>query len=196
MRPYSSSLPVGDTRFARLVNSAIGGWESMRIFLQFFSWACAVGLGAAGLLVVADGVRRNASRSEGRITRAVAVRSEFQVIFAPQALIEFARSHPAIEDHEELSLLLGEQNLDELWYACVALNLLSTGERNQSVNYVYPARMPHVFPNVKAVLETLRGDVRTHSSNDYSKARISILSDENLRLGPQAVLADLVERHR
>jgi len=168
----------------------------MRVFLQFLSWACAVCFATVGLITVADGVRRNASRSEGRITRTVPIRSELQIIFAPKALIEFAKRHPEIEDHEELSSLLGEQRLDGLWYASVALNLLSNGERYRSVNYVYPARMPHLFPSAKAVLETLGGNARVYTTDDYTKARISILSEENLRLGPQAVLADLVERDR
>lgn len=156
-------------------------------------------LGGLGLLGFANALQRRVdrgSKSEGRITRMVNVKSELRSIFAPQALIDFAKKHPAIEDYDQLVLLLEAEGLSGSWYVIVATDVLSDGESRRNVCYVYPSRMPYRFPSSRMVLDILRGDFPAGTRVGGEKARIMVIPDTLAVQDPAAIVSDLTESAR
>ena len=77
---------------------------------------CAL-IGVAGLLFFGRHVW-NASAPQ-RDPPGITVRSEILTIYAPKALIDFAKAHPEITTNDELVRLIREAKLN-VWFASVA----------------------------------------------------------------------------
>lgn len=165
----------------------------MRKLFPFVQFVAGMLAGTVGLFWFADAVQHRASKSAGRIERTTFIKSAVHTILAPQDLIDFAKRHPSIEDHEELVLLLKAEGIKGYWYAVVAMDLLSTGEVYRNASYVLPGSMEHKFPSTKAILERLSGTPGSYDTHIYEKAKIVVLARENARKHPGALIEDLIE---
>jgi len=81
-------------------------------------------MGAAGLFLFGRHVW-NASAPE-REPPGITVRSEILTIYAPKALIDFAKAHPEITTNDELVRLIRQAKLN-VWFAIVARNHQANG---------------------------------------------------------------------
>lgn len=171
----------------------------MRISYPIVRFIFTAFLGGLGLLGFANALQRRVNRggrSEGRITRMVNIKSELRSIFAPRALIDFARKHPSIEDYDQLVLLLEAEGLSRSWYVIVATDVLSDGETQRNVCYVHPSKMPYRFPSSRMVLEILRGDFPPGTRVGDGRAKIVVIPDKVADMDPAAIVSDLAESAR
>jgi hypothetical protein len=165
----------------------------MRMLYRILSWGCAVILGGIGLVMFAESIQRQSSRSEGRIVRVFPIRSEIQNIFAPQALIDFARKHPSIKNHAEMVKLLESESLGEVWFATLSLDLLNNGELYRDVNYIYPAKMSHRFPTTQEVMGVLGSWSDSYDSGHFSRVEIEMIPAEVAKLEASSIVTDLLD---
>lgn len=171
----------------------------MRISYPLVRFVFAAFLGSLGLIGFANALQRRVNqggKSEGRITRRVNLKSEIRSIFAPQALIDFARRHPSIENYNQLVLLLEDEGLGRSWYVIAATDVLSNGECRRNVCYVHPSTMPYRFPSSRMVLEILRGESPPGTRVGDRKAKIVVIPDKLADQDPAAVVSDLAESAR
>jgi hypothetical protein len=163
------------------------------MFYRILSWSCAVVLGGVGLVMFAESIQRQPSKSEGRIVRVFPLRSEIHNIFAPQALIDFARKHRSIETHAELAKLLESESLGEVWFATVSFDLLNNGDLYRGLNYIYPAKMSHRFPTTREVLGALGGWSDSYDSAHFSRVRIEKIPEEVAKLEASTIVTDFLD---
>jgi hypothetical protein len=121
----------------------------------------------------------------------ITVRSEVLTIFAPKALIEFAKAHPEITTNDELVRLVGEAKLS-VWFATVARNHQANGiYADLSTSYRLGER-PECFDTTKAVLRALAGN-RPHSETvSYANARIEVIEEAMMEMAPVEGLRQLL----
>ena len=149
---------------------------------------CAL-VGVAGLFLFARHVwTAGAPETE---PSGIAIRSEILTIYAPQALIDFAKAHPEITTNDELVQLIREAKLN-VWFATVARLHQANGFFTDIPNWYRPGERPECFDIAKAVLFTLAGNRAGPGIMDYTNARTEVIDDAMMEMEPAERLRQLL----
>ena len=149
---------------------------------------CAL-IGVAGLLFFGRHVW-NASAPR-RDPPGITVRSEILTIYAPKALIDFAKAHPEITTNDELVRLIREAKLN-VWFATVTRLHQANGFVTDVPIWYRPGERPECFDNVKAVLLTLAGNRPARRTVDYTNAKTKVIEDAMMEIEPVDGLRQLL----
>jgi hypothetical protein len=149
---------------------------------------CAL-IGAAGLFMFGRHVW-NASVPQPE-PPGITVRSEILTIYAPKALIGFAKAHPEITTNDELVRLIREAKLN-VWFATVARLHQANGFFTDVPIWYRPGERPECFDDAKAVLRTLAGDRRGPGIMVYTNARTEVIEDAMMEMEPADGLRQLL----
>src|SRR5271166_5743184 len=151
---------------------------------------CAL-MGAAGLFLFARHVwNDSAPQSE---PSGITIRSEILTIYAPKALIDFAKAHPEISTNDELVRLIREAKLN-VWFATVARNHQANGNFADVPIWYRPGERPECFDIAKAVLLTLAGNRPGSGTVAYTNARTEVIDDAVIEMEPMEGLTQLLTR--
>jgi hypothetical protein len=131
-----------------------------------------------------------ASRSE---PPGLIVRSEVRTIYAPKALIDFARTHPAIATNDELVRLVREARL-EAWFGVVFRSYQVNGDVVDLPVAVRPGEDPQFFENTRGVLCLLAGDAAGSPAAVRTSVEIEVIEDALMNLEPVEGLKRLLRR--
>jgi hypothetical protein len=149
---------------------------------------CAL-LGVAGLLLFARHVW-NASVPQPEPS-GLTIRSEILTIYAPKALIEFAKAHPEIATNDELVRLIRATKLN-VWFATVARLHQANGFFTEVPIWYRPGERPECFDDAKAALRMLAGDRRGPGLIAYTNARTEVIDDAMMKIEPAEGLRQLL----
>jgi hypothetical protein len=111
-------------------------------------------MGAAGLFLFGRHVW-NASAPQTKPS-GITVRTEILTIYAPKALVDFAKAHPEITTNDELVRLIRDAKLN-VWFAIVIRHHQANGFFTDVPIWYRPGERPECSDNVKASLLTLGG---------------------------------------
>jgi hypothetical protein len=148
-------------------------------------------IGAAGLFLFGRHVW-NASAPQTEPS-GITIRSEILTIYAPKALIDFAKVHPEITTNDELVRLIREAKLN-VWFATVTRNHQASGIFSDLAVCYRPGKRPECFENTKAVLLALAGNPPGPGVVDYTNARTEIIEDAMMEMDPVDGLRQLLTR--
>ena len=123
----------------------------------------------------------------------IAVRSEILTIYAPKALIDFAKAHPETPTNDDLVRLIREAKL-KVWFATVARNPQAGGIFADVAICYRPGERPECFDHTKGVLLTLAGHRPRPGTVDYTNATIEVIDDAMMEMEPMAGLRQLLTR--
>jgi hypothetical protein len=147
-------------------------------------------IGAAGLFLFGRHVW-NASAPQTEPS-GITIRSEILIIYAPKALIDFAKAHPEIPTNDELVRLIREAKLN-VWFAIVDRHHQANGNFADVAISYRPGEKPECFDHVKAVLLTLGGHRPVPGTVDYTNARIEVIDDAMMEMEPMEGLRQLLK---
>jgi hypothetical protein len=146
-------------------------------------------LGVAGLLLFGRHVwNAGAPKTE---PSGITVTSEILTIYAPKALIDFAKAHPEITTNDELVRLIREAKLN-VWFAIVARNHQANGYFTDISIWYRPGERPECFDNTKAVLLTLAGNRPGPGTVDCTNARTEVIDDAMMEMEPKEGIRQLL----
>jgi hypothetical protein len=149
---------------------------------------CAL-IGATGLFLFGRHVwNTSAPQTE---PSGITVRSEILTIYAPKALIDFAKAHPEITTNDELVRLIRETKLN-VWFAIVARYHEANGNFADVPIWYRPGERPECFDNAKAVLLTLAGNRPVPGTVTYTNATTEIIEDALMEIEPGDGLRQLI----
>jgi hypothetical protein len=148
-------------------------------------------MGAAGLFSFGRHVW-NASAPQ-REPPGITVRSEIVTIYAPKALVDFAKAHPETTTNDELVRLIREAKLD-VWFATVTRQHQTNGIFTDVPIWYRPGERPECFYNAKAALRMLAGDRPGPGIFDYTNARTEVIDDAMMELEPVEGVRQLLKR--
>jgi hypothetical protein len=151
---------------------------------------CAL-VGAAGLLLFGRHVWN--ARAPQTEPSGITIRSEILVIYAPKALIEFAKAHPEIATNDELLRLIRQAKLN-VWFATVGRNYQANGKFAEVAMSYRPGERPECFDNTKAVLLTLAGNRSVPGTVAYRNAETEVIEDAMMEMEPVDGLRQLLTR--
>jgi hypothetical protein len=118
-----------------------------------------------------------------------AVHWKVQTVYAPKALIEFARENPEISNHVELLRLIRKERLN-VWYAVVLVDGVFAKMR---IAYRLGDE-PDRFRNEKTVLLRLAGRPPGSGYWDYAEAEVVVIEDAFMDMEPVEGLMSLLGR--
>jgi hypothetical protein len=151
---------------------------------------CAL-MGAAGLFLFGRHVW-NASAPQ-REHPGITIRSEILTIYAPNALIDFAKAHPEITTNDELMRLIHQAKLN-VWFAIVARNHQANGKFTDVAISYRPGETPECFGNTMAVLLTLAGNRPGPGTVDCKNANTEVIEDAMMEMEPVDGLRQLLKQ--
>jgi hypothetical protein len=149
---------------------------------------CAL-LGVAGLFLFGRQVwTASAPQTE---PSGITIRSEILTIYAPQALIDFAKAHPGITTNDELVRLIRQAKLN-VWFAIVAREHQAHGIFADVPIWYRPGERPECFGEAKAVLLTLAGNRPGPGTVAYANAKTEVIEDAMMEMEPMEGLRQLL----
>ncbi len=148
-------------------------------------------IGVAGLFLFGRHVWN--AGAQQREPPGLTVRSEILTIYAPKALIDFAKAHPEITTNDELVRLIREAKLN-VWFAIVARNHQANGIVADIPIWYRPGERPECFDHAKAVLLALAGNRPGLGTVDYTNARTEVIEDAMMEMEPMEGLRQLLTR--
>ena len=151
---------------------------------------CAL-IGAAGLFLFGRHVW-NAGAPQPEPS-GITVRSEILTIYAPKALIEFAKAHPEITTNDELVRLIRAAKLN-VWFAIVARHHQANGIFTDIPIWYRPGERPECFDDAKAVLRMLAGNRPGPGIMAYTNAKTEVIDDAMMEMEPVEGLRQLLTR--
>jgi hypothetical protein len=151
---------------------------------------CAL-LGVAGLFLFARHVW-NAGAPQ-REPSGITVRSEILIIYAPKALIDFAKAHPEITTNDELVRLIRQAKLN-VWFAIVGRNHRADGNFGDTAICYRPGERPECFGDTQAVLLTVAGNRPGPGTVAYRNAKTVVIEDAMMEMEPVDGLRQLLTR--
>jgi hypothetical protein len=146
-------------------------------------------MGAAGLFLFGRHLW-NASAAQTE-PPSITIRSEILTIYAPKALIDFAKAHPGITTNDELVRLIRQAKLN-VWFATVARNHQANGIFVEVAICYRPGERPECFDNAKAVLLTLAGNSPGPGTVAFTKAKTEVIEDAMMEMEPVDGLRQLL----
>jgi hypothetical protein len=123
----------------------------------------------------------------------ITVSSEIQTIYAPNALIDFAKAHPEITTNDELERLIREAKLN-VWFATVTRLHRTSGFFTDIPIWYRPGERPECFDEAKAALRMLAGDRRGPGIMVYTNARTEVIDDAMMEMDPAEGVRQLLTR--
>lgn len=114
-------------------------------------------IGVVGLLIFGRHVW-NAS-APGADPPGITIKSEILMVYAPKALIDFARAHPGITTNDELVRLTQQAKL-HVWFATITWNYQANGVVADIPICYLPGEKPECFEVAADVLRTRRHSAR------------------------------------
>ena len=148
-------------------------------------------IGAAGLFLFGRHVwNAGAPQTE---PSGITIRSEILTIYAPKALIDFAKAHPEITTNDELVRLIREAKLN-VWFATVGRNHQANGNFTDVPICYRPGERWECFDNTKAVLLTLAGNCPGPGTVAYRNAKTEVIEDAMMEMEPVDGLRQLLTR--
>jgi hypothetical protein len=151
---------------------------------------CAL-MGAAGLLLFGRHLW-NASVPQPEPS-GIAVRSEILTIYAPKALIDFAKAQAEITTNDELVRLIREAKLN-VWFATVTRMHQANGFFTDVPIWYRPGERPECFGDVKAFLLTLGGNRPGPGTVAYTNTKTEVIDDAMMEMEPVTGLRQLLTR--
>jgi hypothetical protein len=148
---------------------------------------CAL-LGVAGLFMFARHIWKASGPQQE--PSGITVSWEILTIYAPQALIDFAKAHPEIATNDELVRLIREAKLN-VWFATVARLYRANGSFTDVPIWYRPGERPEYFEIVKAVLVALAGNRPEPGLMAYANARIEVIDDAMMEMVPAEAVRQL-----
>jgi hypothetical protein len=146
-------------------------------------------MGAAGLFLFGRHIwNANAPQTE---PSGITVRSEILTIYAPKALIDFAKAHPEITTNDELVRLIREAKLN-VWFAIAARHHQASGNFADVAISYRPGERPECFGDAKAVLLTLAGNPPVSGTVTYRNAKTEVIEDATMEMEPVDGLRQLI----
>jgi len=146
-------------------------------------------IGAAGLLLFGRHVwKSSAPQTE---PSGITVSSEVLTIYAPKALIDFAKAHAEIATNDELVRLIREAKIN-VWFATVTRNHQSNGIFADVPIWYRPGERPECFYEAKAVLLTLAGNRPGPGTVAYTNATTEVIEDAIMEMEPMEGLRQLL----
>jgi hypothetical protein len=121
----------------------------------------------------------------------ITVRSEVLTIYAPQALVDFAKAHPEITTNDELVRLIRQAKLN-VWFAIVGRNHQASGNFVDIAICYRPGEKPECFDNTKAVLLALAGNRPGPGTVAYRNAKTEVIEDAMMEMEPVDGLRQLL----
>ena len=146
-------------------------------------------MGAAGLFLFGRHVW-NAGAPQTDAS-GVAIRSEVLTIYAPKALIDFAKAHPEITRNDELVRLIREAKLN-VWFATVTRLHQANGFFTDIPIWYRPGERPNCFYDARAVLLTLAGNRPGPGTAAYRNAKTEVIDDAMMEMEPVEGLRQLL----
>jgi len=123
----------------------------------------------------------------------ITIRSEILTIYAPKALIDFAKAHPEITTNDELVRLIRKAKLN-VWFAIVARLHQANGFFTDIPIWYRPGERPECFDDAKAVLPTLAGNHPGPGIMAYANARTEVIDDAMMEMDPAEGVRQLLTR--
>jgi hypothetical protein len=163
----------------------IGEWWE-RFVLAFVALLGAMALVSFGRHVRDAGVGR--SEPPG-----IVVRSEIRTLYAPRAIVDFARAHPEVATNDELVRLVREARL-EAWFGVVFRSDQGNGDAVDIAMAIRPGANPQVFENTRAVLRLLAGKSTGSPAADRTHVEIELIEDALMNMKPVEGLKRLLGR--
>jgi hypothetical protein len=153
---------------------------------------CAL-IGVAGLFLFGRHVW-NASAPQPEPS-GITIRTEIVTIYAPKALVDFAKEHREITTNDELVRLIREAKLD-VWFATVTRHHQANALFADVGLWYRPGERPECFDHEKAVLLTLAGNRPGPGTVDLSNAKTEVVEDAMMELEPEDGLQQLLLTRR
>lgn len=120
--------------------------------------------------------------------------SEILTVYAPQALIDFARNNRNITSQEVLLQKLEQEGLSKVWLA-TKTKLDHTDGTSIIVPLAFrPGERPMNLDETCAAMETLAGDPPRTDAMDCSRAEVVPIDDATGALGPFEGMRKLLKR--
>jgi hypothetical protein len=113
----------------------------------------------------------------------IVVRSEMRTIYAPRAIIEFARAHPEVATNDELVRMVHEARL-EAWFGVVFRSYQGNGDAVDLPVAVRPGEDPLFFENTRGVLCLLAGGAAGSPAADPTDVEIEVIEDALMNTEP------------
>jgi hypothetical protein len=123
----------------------------------------------------------------------IAIRSEIVIIYAPKALIDFAKANAEITTNDELVRLIREAQL-KVWFATVTRLHQANGFFTDLPIWYRPGERPECFEDAKSALRILAGDRRGPGIMAYRNARTEVIEDAMMEIKPVDGLRQLLTR--
>jgi hypothetical protein len=159
-----------------------GTERTNREIMGVFAIAAAMGLFLFGRSVWNEG--NSHAAASGR-----AAHWKLQTVYAPKALIEFARQNPQISNHDELLRLIRKERLN-VWYAVVLVDGVFA-----KMHIAYRlGDEPDRFRNEKTVLLRLAGKPPGPAYWDCAEADVVVIEDALMEMEPVEGLMSLFGR--
>jgi hypothetical protein len=157
---------------------------------RFVMAVCAL-VGAAGLFGFGRHVwHAGAAKAE---PSGIPVRCEIRTVYAPQALIDFAKAHPDVGTNDEFVRLIREANLN-VWFATVSRYYHADGSfADLPVSY-RPGEWPDNFNYERDFLLTIAGNPPESGSEDWTDARVEVIEEAMMEMAPLGGLRQLLAR--
>ncbi len=114
-------------------------------------------------------------------------------IYAPKALIDFAKAHAEIAPNDELVRLIREAKLN-VWFATFARLHQVSGFFTDVPIWYRPGERPECFDNAKAVLLMLAGNRPGPGTVAYRNAKTEVIEDVMMEMEPVDGLRQLLTR--
>ncbi len=148
-------------------------------------------MGAAGLFLFGRHVwNTSAPRTE---PSGITIRSEILIIYAPKALVDFAKAHPEIKTNDDLVRLIRQAKLN-VWFATVTRQHQANGFFTDIPIWYRPGERPECFDFAKGVLLTLAGNRPGPGTLDYTNAKTEVIENAMMEMEPVDGLRQLLTR--
>jgi hypothetical protein len=146
-------------------------------------------IGAAGLLlfgrIIWTAARAPDARDNPKISQ------DFLRIYAPAALINFAKTQHSIETNEELIRLIGQADLHECWFVVVTRSQMQDGQIIDVPVIFRPGQIANQFVLIRNYLHTLAGSTLDEHRAD---ATVVVIPSNLITKEPLRALPELLEQ--
>jgi hypothetical protein len=145
------------------------------------------------IVLFASGLNDRNDAAGGGEAPGLIVRSEIEAIYAPRALIEFARAHPRVETNDQLVRLIHEAKVDA-WFGVVFRTYLANGQVMNLAQTIRPGQRTELFESTRGALTLLAGHPIETAALDRSHVKIEEIEGPVVYMDPVKGLKQLLSR--